>query len=78
LEYIEVDPHTGYTNQTKVVDQGGNYEPFAYHNQDPDVEARFLTTKDHSDGALDRYTPYMDAFMTNNSHDILTTENGEA
>ena len=71
----EVDPDTGYTQQVKVVAQGGNYESFAYDDQDPDG-TRFFTTEDDSYGALTRYTPHPNAFLTGNSKDILNTNNG--
>lgn len=72
----EVDPHTGYTSQVNVVAQGGNYESFAYDDQDPDVEARFFTTEDSSSGALVRYTPAAAAFTTGNNYDILNSPGG--
>ena len=37
----EVDPNTGFTQQIRAVDVGGNWESFAYDDQDPDVPARF-------------------------------------
>mmetsp|Transcript_13320 Transcript_13320/g.28769 ORF Transcript_13320/g.28769 Transcript_13320/m.28769 type:complete len:787 (+) Transcript_13320:1072-3432(+) len=72
----EVDPFTGYTKKVNVVAQGGNYESFAYDNTDPDVEARFFTTEDSSNGALTRYTPHPNAFGTGNPYDILSSANG--
>lgn len=41
----EVDPNTGFTQQVRAVDQGGNYESFAYDDQDPDVPARFFVVR---------------------------------
>jgi hypothetical protein len=41
----EVDPNTGFTQQIQAVDRGGNYESFAYDNQDPDVPARFFVVR---------------------------------
>lgn len=70
----EVDPFTGHTSQVKNVLEGGNYESFAYDNQDPDVTARFFTTEDASNGALVRYTPHSSAYASN--YTILTTDNG--
>lgn len=72
----EVDPFTGFTQQTNVVAQGGNYESFAYDDNDPDVEARFFTTEDNSLGALVRYTPAPGAFTTGNNYDILASAGG--
>lgn len=72
----EVDPNTGFTQVTKAADEGGNYESFAYDDQDPDVTARFFTTEDASNGALIRYTPTASAFGTGNSSHILTTDGG--
>mmetsp|Transcript_25296 Transcript_25296/g.50648 ORF Transcript_25296/g.50648 Transcript_25296/m.50648 type:complete len:889 (+) Transcript_25296:36-2702(+) len=72
----EVDPFTGHTAQTNAVIVGGNYESFAYDDQDPDVEARFFTTEDSGNGPLVRYTPTMAAFNTGDSYDILTSPGG--
>ena len=53
----EVDPHTKYTSQINIVDQGGNHESITYDDQDPEMAeygeygARFFTTEDASDGA---------------------------
>jgi sugar lactone lactonase YvrE len=66
----------GHTAKTNVVNVGGNYESFAYDDQDPDVEARFFTTEDSGNGALVRYTPTAAAFSTGNNYDILTSEGG--
>ena len=41
----EVDPYTGFTRIINAVDEGGNYESFAFDDQDPDVEARFFTVR---------------------------------
>lgn len=41
----EVDPNTGFTQQIRAVDRGGNYESFAYDNQDPEVPARFFVVR---------------------------------
>ena len=71
----EVDPDTGYTQQVKVVAQGGNYESFAYDDQDP-IATRFFITEDDSLGALTRYTPHPNAYRTSSSYDILNTANG--
>ncbi|GAX24222.1 hypothetical protein FisN_4Lh316 [Fistulifera solaris] len=72
----EVDPNTGYTQQIRAVDVGGNWESFAYDDQDPDVSARFYITEDWSYGALVRYTPAPAAFLTGNNYDILNTAGG--
>ena len=72
----EVDPVNGHTALTKVVNTGGNYESFAYDDQDPDVEARFFTTEDSGNGPLVRYTPSVAAFSTGNNYDILTSQGG--
>ena len=72
----EVDPYTGHTAKTNVVNVGGNYESFAYDDQDPDVEARFFTTEDSGNGPLVRYTPTVAAFSTGNNYDILTSDGG--
>jgi len=72
----EVDPFTGHTAKTNAVIVGGNYESFAYDDQDPDVEARFFTTEDSGNGALVRYTPSAAAFNTGNAYDILTSDGG--
>merc|ERR1712007_21069 len=72
----EVDPFTGHTAKTNVVKVGGNYESFAYDDQDPDVEARFFTTEDSGNGPLVRYTPTVAAFSTGNNYDILTSKDG--
>jgi secreted PhoX family phosphatase len=72
----EVDPFTGHTAQTNAVIVGGNYESFAYDDQDPDVEARFFTTEDSGNGPLVRYTPAPSAFNTTSNYDILTSDGG--
>ena len=72
----ECDPFTGHTAKTNAVIVGGNYESFAYDDQDPDVEARFFTTEDSGNGALVRYTPAAAAFNTGNAYDILTSDGG--
>jgi secreted PhoX family phosphatase len=72
----EVDPFTGHTAKTNAVIVGGNYESFAYDDQDPDVEARFFTTEDSGNGALVRYTPAAAAFNTGDKYDILTSDGG--
>lgn len=72
----EVDPFTGHTAKTNAVIVGGNYESFAYDDQDPDVEARFFTTEDSGNGPLVRYTPTTAAFNTGDSYDILTSPGG--
>lgn len=41
----EVDPLTGHAAQTNLVARGGNYESFAYDNQDP-VANRYFVTED--------------------------------
>lgn len=73
----EVDPHTGFTQQLKVVELGGNYESFAYDNQDPTTpfNERFFVTEDSSRGALTRYTPNAKAY-TNNVYERLSTNDG--
>eukprot|EP00568_Trieres_chinensis_P005328 CAMPEP_0183307298 /NCGR_PEP_ID=MMETSP0160_2-20130417/17246_1 /TAXON_ID=2839 ORGANISM="Odontella Sinensis, Strain Grunow 1884" /NCGR_SAMPLE_ID=MMETSP0160_2 /ASSEMBLY_ACC=CAM_ASM_000250 /LENGTH=529 /DNA_ID=CAMNT_0025470853 /DNA_START=33 /DNA_END=1622 /DNA_ORIENTATION=- len=73
---FEVDPHTGYTSEIKAVDEGGNWESFAYDDNDPDVTARFFTTEDSGNGALVRYTPAAAAFSTGNNYDILNSTGG--
>ena len=40
----EVDPNTGYTAQINAVDEGGNFESFAYDDLDP-VSPRFFTVR---------------------------------
>lgn len=72
----EVDPLTNHTSRTNAVIVGGNYESFAYDDQDPDVEARFFTTEDSANGQLVRYTPSTAAFNTGNKFDILTSAGG--
>jgi sugar lactone lactonase YvrE len=72
----EVDPFTGHTAKTNAVIVGGNYESFAYDDQDPDVEARFFVTEDSGNGQLVRYTPSAAAFNTGNDYDILTSPGG--
>lgn len=74
----EVDPHTGYFSQVNVVATGGNYESFAYDDQDPTAPSntRYFVTEDSSDGALTRYTPHPDAYDTNSNYDILKSPNG--
>lgn len=44
-QLYEVDPNTGFQQLVKAIDQGGNYESFAYDDQDPDVPARFFTVR---------------------------------
>ena len=74
----EVDPFTGHTRQTNVVSTGGNYESFAYDDQDPDAPygVRYFTTEDSDRGALTRYTPAAAAYETGNNYDILTSSGG--
>lgn len=72
----EVDPANGHTSQLVNVQFGGNYESFAYDDQDPDVTARFFTTEDSSSGALVRYTPLASAYTTGSNYTILTQTGG--
>lgn len=69
---------TGFTQLTRVVDIGGNYESFAFDNEDPEVPggARFFVTEDNFNGALIRYTPAISAFQTGNQYDILSSPGG--
>jgi len=73
----EVDPYTKFTQKVRVVARGGNYESFAYDDQDPSAPNgyRFFITEDSSDGALTRYTPD-DSAYTGDNYDILNTANG--
>mmetsp|Transcript_28491 Transcript_28491/g.61191 ORF Transcript_28491/g.61191 Transcript_28491/m.61191 type:complete len:845 (+) Transcript_28491:175-2709(+) len=73
----EVDPYTKFTQRVQVVARGGNYESFAYDDEDPSAPNgyRFFITEDSSDGALTRYTPD-DSAYTGNNYDILNTANG--
>jgi len=73
----EVDPYTKFTQKVQVVARGGNYESFAYDDQDPSAPNgnRFFITEDSGDGALTRYTP-ADSAYTGNNYDILNSANG--
>jgi len=56
----EVDPNTGYSRKTKVVDQGGNYESAAFDDQDPSGQLRIFVTEDSATGALIRVNSAFD------------------
>ena len=71
----EVDPHTGHTRQINAVDEGGNYESFAFDDQDP-IATRYFTTEDSTNGALVRYTPAASAYTTGSNYDILSSSGG--
>ena len=70
----EVDPHTGFTQRILNVPEPGNYESFAYDDQDQQ-SIRFFTTNDANRGALTRYTPPA-AAHTSNPYDLLSTPGG--
>lgn len=71
----EVDPYTGHTKKINAVANGGNYESFAYDDQDPHA-IRYFVTEDVEDGALVRYTPHESAYETGNKYDILSSKDG--
>jgi len=73
----EVDPHTGHTREVNVVAVGGNYESFAYDDQDPTApgNTRYFVTEDATRGALTRYTPDPEAYEGGN-YDILSSSGG--
>jgi len=74
----EVDPYTEFEQETLVTDIGGNYESFAYDNQDPSApnSTRYFVTEDSSNGALIRYTPHPNAYNTDSNYDILSSPDG--
>jgi len=74
----EVDPHTGFTQRVNVVAQGGNYESFAYDDQDltAPFNTRYFVTEDSSTGALTRYTPHEKAYESGDTRDYLSTKDG--
>jgi len=74
----EVDPNTGFTQQVRVTDKGGNYESFAYDDQDTTApgNTRYFVTEDSSDGALIRYTPTANAYTAESNYTILNTTGG--
>lgn len=69
----EVDPHTDVTQQVNVVSEGGNYESFAFDDQD--TEWRYFTTEDSGTGALTRYTP-LSTVYGGSDFDILSSAGG--
>mmetsp|Transcript_17623 Transcript_17623/g.30372 ORF Transcript_17623/g.30372 Transcript_17623/m.30372 type:complete len:301 (+) Transcript_17623:273-1175(+) len=53
----------------------GNYESFAYDDQDL-IATRYFVTEDSADGVLTRYTPGANAFLSGEKYDILSSDGG--